>query len=239
MSRVTAPVAKLSRAMGASAAALRDAAASPHGAGAALMPKYAELLRSRRAAEHEHHHSEVRPLEPKDAKRTPLTPPARPQSRGLATAHRPTPQPSIANRARPLMQTFHSAPAALHTSAHLDAAVIPSPRDLAAALHPAAAPRVPLLPDNYAAAHGPLAAADDDAAVRAPDVSIVAADPDNVIPGTPLSEVQGIALDGVELKFVHERRRELDAHTPRGGMLRDLWHGMVDDILGPAAKKAA
>ncbi len=52
MSRVTAPVSKLARAIGASTGPLLDASASAHGAGAALMPKYAELLRTRRSGEH-------------------------------------------------------------------------------------------------------------------------------------------------------------------------------------------
>ncbi|KAF4591670.1 hypothetical protein GQ602_001969 [Ophiocordyceps camponoti-floridani] len=68
MSRVTAPVINLSRAIstssssGAASRPLRDASSS----GAALMPKYAELLRNRQAPD---------------------------ASRSLTTAHRPTPNP--------------------------------------------------------------------------------------------------------------------------------------------------
>lgn len=52
MSRVTAPIAKLSRALSSTSASraanpLLDA--STYNAGAVLMPKYAELLRSRRS----------------------------------------------------------------------------------------------------------------------------------------------------------------------------------------------
>ncbi|POR37247.1 Uncharacterized protein TPAR_02559 [Tolypocladium paradoxum] len=222
MSRVTAPVSRLSRALSSSsnpvaraASPLLDSSAHSASAGAVLMPKYAELLRNRRSSEHSD------------------------SSRGLATAHRPTPQPSMANRSKPLMQTFHStAPsAAMHTSStHLDAAVIPSMRDLAGPSAADAGPRVPLLPDNYSAAHGPTGS---DGPVHVPEISIVAADPENVVPATSLSEVQGISLDGVELKFVHEgQHHSLREEEGSGGMIRDLWKGMVDDVLGPAKKAA-
>ncbi len=111
--------------------------------------------------------------------------------------------------------------------------------DLAGPPTSASGPRVPLLPDNYSAAH---AADTSDATVQLPEVSIVAANPENVIPGTPLSEVEGIGLDGVELKFVHEGRsnrvQELESEGQSGGMLRDLWKGMVDDVLGPSKRTA-
>ncbi|KAG5986038.1 hypothetical protein E4U54_005655, partial [Claviceps lovelessii] len=60
MSRITAPVAKLARALSSSphaaGVAPRSASAildsSAHSAGASLMPKYAELLHNRRSHEH-------------------------------------------------------------------------------------------------------------------------------------------------------------------------------------------
>jgi len=138
------------------------------------------------------------------------------------------------------MQTFHSSSSSSSASAaHLDAAFLPSMADLAGPPASASGPRVPLLPDNYSAAH---AADTSDATVQLPEVSIVAANPENVIPGTPLSEVEGIGLDGVELKFVHEGRsnrvQELESEGQSGGMLRDLWKGMVDDVLGPSKRTA-
>ncbi|KAM4057799.1 hypothetical protein HRG_009418 [Hirsutella rhossiliensis] len=211
MSRITAPASKLSRAIGSSAAAsLRDSSA--RATGAILMPKYAELLRSS-----DHHDS----------------------SRGLTTAHRPTPQPSLANRPKPLMQTFHStAPSASAAAAstNLDAAIFPSMADLFASSDAGsnAGPRMPLLPDNYSAAHGPTSG---DGPVHLP--SIIAADPDNVLPATPLSDVEGIGLDGVDLKFAHESQHSHQLHSHEGnsgGMIRDLWKGMVEDVLGPAKK---
>ncbi|KHN96590.1 uncharacterized protein MAM_05533 [Metarhizium album ARSEF 1941] len=208
MSRVTAPMSKISRALSAASPRLDGSA---HSAGAVLMPKYAELLRNR-------------PSELSD-------------SRGLATAHRPTPQPSLANRSKPLMQTFHSsAPGAsvAHTAAaHIDAAVLPSPSLLAGSSRVDHGPRVPLLPDNYGAAHTPPAS---EAAAR-PEVTIVAADPDNVVPGAPLSGVEGIALDGVELKFLYQDPGQPGAHES-SSMIRDIWKGMVEDVFGGAPSKA-
>ncbi|KAG5976357.1 hypothetical protein E4U55_007339 [Claviceps digitariae] len=225
MSRITAPVAKLARALSSSphaaSVAPRSASAvldsSAHCAGASLMPKYAELLRNRRG--HEHADS----------------------PRGLTTAHRPTPQPSLANRPKPLMQTFHSASAAsaaspaLHTTAsHIDFTVLPSPALLFAS--PSSStdePRVPLLPDNYAAAHGPITAKEAD---PLPKVTIVAANPDNVIAGSPNAGIEGIGLDGVELKFLYEESNLSREEQGHGGMIRDIWKGMVD--LSGTAKKA-
>ncbi|KAG5932898.1 hypothetical protein E4U53_001155 [Claviceps sorghi] len=228
MSRITAPVAKLARALSSSphAASVAPRSASgildgsAHCAGASLMPKYAELLHNRRG--HEHSDS----------------------PRGLTTAHRPTPQPSLTNRPRPLMQTFHSASAsasasaapALHTTSHIDAAVLPS----AALLYTSPSrsgdePRVPLLPDNYAAAHGPITAKEAD---PLPKVTIVAANPDNVVPGAPNAGVEGIGLDGVELKFLYDEGSLPRGEPASGGMIRDIWKGMVDNVLGGTAKKA-
>jgi hypothetical protein len=199
MSRVTAPAHKLTR-------TITSSAVSTQNAGAVLMPKYAELLRNRRTAEHQD------------------------SSRGLATSHRPTPQPSIANRTKPLMQTFHSSAAAAAPVSHLDSTRLPS----LGAEAPGAVDfgiRVPLMPDNYSAQHGPLAA---DAPVSMP--SIVAADPSNVIAGNALSEIEGISLDGVELKFAHEAQ---PAEARESGMLADIFRGMVDDVFGQASKRSA
>ncbi|KAG5994856.1 hypothetical protein E4U54_003008, partial [Claviceps lovelessii] len=151
--------------------------------------------------------------------------------RGLTTTHRPTPQPSLANRPRPLMQTFHSSAAAaaspaLHsTTSHIDSAVLPSTAWLFA--NPSSSgeePRVPLLPDNYAAAHGPMTAKEAD---PLPKVTIVAANPDNVVPGAPNAGIEGIGLDGVELKFLYDDGSLSREEQRRGGMIRDIWKGMV------------
>ncbi|ATY67183.1 hypothetical protein A9K55_000370 [Cordyceps militaris] len=210
MSRVAAPVAKLSRAISSTAApaavsrssgSLLDSSA--HHGGAPLMPKYAELLRDREQN----------------------------KSRGITTTHRPTPQPSIADRPRPLMQTFHSSASRVAVPAtHLDAMILPS-LNFAAAEPASAGPRVPLLPDNYGAAHAPAPPVPE-AAFSKP--TIFAAEPDRVAPATPLSAVEGLTLDGIELKFAHDGPTPETEHG--GHMIRDLWKGMVHDVLGPAPK---
>ncbi|KAI9167793.1 hypothetical protein HJFPF1_03930 [Paramyrothecium foliicola] len=223
MSRVTAPASKLTR-------TLNAGAVPTHNAGAVLMPKYAELLRSRRSSEH-HDVSLSLPKSPKHHFTCGILLLTilfffYQSARGLTTTHRPTPQPSIAHRAKPLMQTFHSTAASAAPVSHLDTTRLPS-------LDGAPAPtqsglRVPLLPDNYAAQHGAYAA---DAPVNIPEVTIVAADPSNVVAANALSEIEGIGLDGVELKFAHESAQT--ARTEEVGMLKDIWRGIVDDVLGP------
>ncbi|KAH6604613.1 hypothetical protein Trco_006320 [Trichoderma cornu-damae] len=204
MSRVTAPAAKLARSLTSAA----NASAHNNNAGAVLMPKYAELLRNRRS-----------PVEANES------------SRSLTTAHRPTPQPSIANRPKPLMQTFSSAAAARASTpaAHLDAAVLPGLGSLWSSSSSSAdvLPRMPLLPDNYGAAHP---APDADLPVSIASSSIVAVNPEKVVPATPLSSLRGV-LDTVELKFVHEEPAAAVQEESRG-MIRDLWKGMVEDVLG-------
>lgn len=51
MSRVTAPVTKLTRSLNSAVHTASRIESSAHNAGAVLMPKYAELLRNRRAAD--------------------------------------------------------------------------------------------------------------------------------------------------------------------------------------------
>ncbi|GAB0132977.1 hypothetical protein EsDP_00001397 [Epichloe bromicola] len=214
MSRVTAPMSKMARSLSSSPSGVVVVARSAHGAGASLMPKYAELLHNRRS----HEHSDSNP------------------SRGLATTHRPTPQPSLANRTKPLMQTFHSsASPAMHTSTtHIDAAVLPSMSSLVGSSKPGHGPRMPLLPDNYGAAHVPMATE----TMAMPEVTIVAADPDNVVPGAPKAGVQGLGLDGVELKFLYDESSQPRQEQERSGMIRDIWKGMVEDVFGGTPNKA-
>ncbi len=109
--------------------------------------------------------------------------------------------------------------------------ILPS-MNFAAAAEPAAGPRVPLLPDNYSAAHAPAPAAPE-AAFSKP--TIFAAEPDRVAPATPLSAVEGLSMDGIELKFAHDAPAE-NGTAQHGNMIRDFWKGMVHDVLGPVPK---
>jgi hypothetical protein len=145
------------------------------------------------------------------------------------------------------MQTFHSSasrsavPVVVPTG-NLDTMVLPDLSFIGAVDSPSL--RMPLLPDNYGAAHiatGAAAAAGEESTAFMP--TIVAADPEKVSPSTPLSAVEGINMDSIELKFVHEAYGGSDAgaaaaEEEHSHMLKDLWKGMVDDVLGPAKKTA-
>ncbi|KAL1838462.1 hypothetical protein VTJ49DRAFT_2630 [Mycothermus thermophilus] len=103
--------------------------------------------------------------------------------------------------------------------------------------------RVPLLPDRQSASasalasgfHAPEAA---DAPLPKPEIVVVAADPARVMPAA-LTEVEGMGVDGVELKFVHQLERaeaqDQESFEMGAGMIRDLWKGMVDDVFGSSS----
>jgi hypothetical protein len=89
--------------------------------------------------------------------------------------------------------------------------------------------RVPLLPDNTSPPAGfrlPEAA---DAPLPLPEIVVVAPDPAQELPSA-LTEIEGMGVDGVELKFAHELGREGEAAESfemGRGMIRDLWKGMM------------
>ncbi|CAH0018431.1 unnamed protein product [Clonostachys rhizophaga] len=209
MPRICAPVSKqLSRSVSSSVTAAARTAGHKN-AGAVLMPKYAELLGKNEQSD---------------------------SSRGITTTHRPTPQPSIANRNRPLMQTFsHSASASTsRPDGNLGTTVLPSWDALYSRPSQAdATPMVPIVPDNYGVVNVVV-----DAPVSAPEVTIVAVDPDRVSASSPFFEVTG--LDGVDLKFAQQPEPTKDntqEDGPSQGMVTDIWKGMVDDILGRGQQK--
>ncbi|KAL2204167.1 hypothetical protein CC79DRAFT_1336811 [Sarocladium strictum] len=203
MSRVTQLSRTVSTAASRASSPLLDSTA--HGAGASIMPKYADLL-ARRSNENQH------------------------DSRSITTAHRPTPQPSIANRTRPLMQTFSSSSKRSQAS---DVTILPSSSLLQPSSSYINEIRVPLLPDAYTTAH-PAAAAP---ISETPEVTIVASDPENVIPASALTEVASAGgADTINLGFAHSSQQA--ESKDEGNMLTDLWKGMVDDVFGAAAKKA-
>ncbi|KAH6840736.1 hypothetical protein B0I37DRAFT_222131 [Chaetomium sp. MPI-CAGE-AT-0009] len=163
-------------------------------------------------------------------------PSERQHSTAATTPHRPL----ITTKTIPFMQTFHhSAPKPLApTFSTIDRAILPDlfSLDTATTSDPYAHIRVPLLPDNTSPSplhpRQPEAA---DAPLRAPEILVVAADPSRVLPAA-LTEVEGMGVDGVELGFVHLLGREAEAeesYEMGAGMIRDLWRGMVEDVLGP------
>ncbi|KAI1875453.1 hypothetical protein JX265_004511 [Neoarthrinium moseri] len=202
--RLTAPAAKLARSISTTSSASAVPAASTlftsSKAAAPLMRKYADLLKERNLDGDHSRHIYTR------------------------SANRPHPPPQHMR----LMQTFSttSTPAAkAEEKSHMDYAVLPSFESLATPGPDSASRlRVPLLPDNFVARHVPEAA---DEPLPMPEINVLAADPD-AVSVSAFTEVEGMTLDGVELKFAHDP----PAKEQEPGMLKDLWKGLVDDVLG-------
>ncbi|PNH42276.1 hypothetical protein VD0004_g5010 [Verticillium dahliae] len=193
MSRITAPVSKLTRSI--NSGANRGLIDSHYSHGAVLMPKYAELLK--KSPESDHH------------------------ARSITTTHRPTPQPQPSkSHPRPLMQTFSSLSAATASpgAPTIDATLFAFPSSVGAALSDAFYARMPLLPDSVAR-HRPEAP---EARPLTPEISVVAADPANALPVAALTEVEGMGVDGVELRFAHDA----EPAEQESSMLTNLWGTM-------------
>lgn len=71
----------------------------------------------------------------------------------------------------------------------------------------------------------------------------MAADPAAVNVVSALSEVEGMGPDGIELRFGFGRGgaagEEEAGEEFAGGMLKGLWNGLVDDVLGAPKAKVA
>lgn len=144
------------------------------------------------------------------------------------------------------MQTFfHATPtstAQLDTSS-LDYTRMPSQELLFPQVNddPFSRVRVPLLPDNFSPdrssieGHSPEVP---DAPLAMPQIAIVAANPENVSFVSALTEIEGMNSEGIELRFAHDGWGEAPSgeEGPAGGMLTDLWKGLVDDVFGAEAK---
>lgn len=147
------------------------------------------------------------------------------------------------------MQGFHTTPAPRYAQADvstIDFAVLPTREALFGAPSQDAFSRVrvPLLPDNFApnraAVPGSFAPEAADAPLRAPEIVVMAADPSSVNAVSALTEVEAFSPDGVELSFAHgfggsgRGGGAAQEETYAGGMLKDLWAGLKEDILSPA-----
>jgi hypothetical protein len=156
---------------------------------------------------------------------TPLQSHAR---RPMASTHRPQPQPSLAGRNWPSTQAFTTSSlrrAKLDTST-IDYMVFPTSESLTPPEpDPTLTMRYPLLPDNFLTKHAPEHS---DEPLAAPEIVVIAADPSNVMPSA-LTEVEGIGVDGVELKFAHAPDEKGEKEP---GMLTDLWKGLIEDVFG-------
>lgn len=96
--------------------------------------------------------------------------------------------------------------------------------------------RVPLLPDNFTPNRASFAPEATDAPLRQPEIVVMAADPSSVNAVSALTEVEAFSPDGVELSFAHGfggRDAPKQEERYAGGMLKDLWAGLKEDILSP------
>ena len=125
-----------------------------------------------------------------------------------------------------------------------------------ATAEPAEKLRVPLLPDNYHPDRSPSSAhafESQEISVPRPEISVVAAHPEMVLPAM-LSEVVGNEALDVDIGqwtkgFTFSPEKWMPAALTEGGaqgeegatdggMLKELWTGVVDDIFGEKRKTA-
>lgn len=99
-----------------------------------------------------------------------------------------------------------------------------------------------MLPDNYTPDRSPEsghAVEGLDAAIPGPEISIIASHPEDVIPAT-ISEVVGNDGLDVDITRLTSSFNILSSKVEEEpGVLKELWSGLVDDILGPKKPKAA
>ena len=234
MSRITAPVSKLTRTIGSNASIARPGnLLSNASKSAASVSRKPDLGDHHVVESHDVCPSLSPSLQSLKTNKTQST------TRHISTlpSHRPQPIPSR-TRTVPLMQTFttSSSPSARADSSTIDFAVMPSHE----ALFPqttssVSSLRVPLLPDAFDVSHAEPDTPD--SPLPSPEISVVAADPDSVLAVSPLTEVEGMGADGVELGFVHGLDGGKKAEREDGGgMIRDLWKGLMDDVFGEEKK---
>jgi hypothetical protein len=146
---------------------------------------------------------------------------------------------------RRTLQTTTAAFARLDTST-IEFAHLPSTAQLA--LDPSAPDdsdpfsrlRVPLLPDNFEPDRSQLdghSPEELDGPIAPAEISVIAAHPEQVVPAA-LTEVVGVDPDGLELSFVHEGEEQQQSVGAEGGMVRDIWAGLMEDIFGSSKTTA-
>ncbi|KAE9378013.1 hypothetical protein N431DRAFT_452159 [Stipitochalara longipes BDJ] len=160
----------------------------------------------------------------------------------MAGGHRPlSVQSAPVYRTIPMMQGFKSSAPnqAAHDFSTIDFFFFPEipeppPRN------PFAKLRVPLLPDNYTPNRSPDSGhslEELDAALPGPEISIVASHPEDVVPAT-ISEVvgnDGLDVDLTQLTEAFSSAIKKEVKEP--GVFKELWSGMLDDILGSKGPK--
>ncbi|KAI5927024.1 hypothetical protein F4810DRAFT_706981 [Camillea tinctor] len=210
--RLTAPASRLVRSISTSAAAAAPKTTTLFTSNPApISRKYADLLKERN-------------IDP-DVTYTAILPLQHSRHLTTRTSNRPHPPPKKLR----LMQTFSTVPAVSSVDASINLMVFPGSAALKnAAKDPFSAVRVPLTPDNFTTHYAPEAAEE---SVTMPQISIVAANPELVVPSA-LTEVEGMDADGVELKFVHFG----EAQPQSQNMLKDVWKGLNDASSSRSSK---
>ncbi|PBP25036.1 hypothetical protein BUE80_DR003976 [Diplocarpon rosae] len=156
-------------------------------------------------------------------------------------------RPVLANsepayRTIPLMQGFHnSAPKhTAHGRSTIDFFFFPKIEAAAGEATPKL--RVPLLPDNYnpdRSAQSGNALESLDEAVPRPEISIVAAHPESVVPAAMSEIVGNDALDVDIEQLTNSAFSNILPTAKEPSVIREIWGGFVDDILGPKGPKVA
>ncbi|RDW91186.1 hypothetical protein BP5796_02351 [Coleophoma crateriformis] len=159
--------------------------------------------------------------------------------------HRPMPSTAApVYKVIPLMQGFRtSAPKqAAHDSSSIDFMFFPE-IEAAPDANPFAKLRVPLAPDNYTpdrSVNSAHAVESLDDAIPRPEISIIAAHPENVTAAALTEVVDNAAIDvpletltaGFSSTPVSELKEESSS-------LKELWNGFVDDVFGGTKAKAS
>jgi hypothetical protein len=136
------------------------------------------------------------------------------------------------------MQGFKtSAPKpAAHDSSTIDFFFFPEPSAPEPA-NPFYKLRVPLLPDNYHPDRSNHAVESLDEAVPAPEIHIVAAHPEDVVPVALTEVVNNAGLEGDVSEWTKIFSSSSEAKEP--GIIMEVLKNMLDDILGRNSLKTA
>lgn len=159
--------------------------------------------------------------------------------------YRPAPSTAIpVFKPIPLMQGFRTSapkPASLDAST-IDFAFLPNLPEEVPMVNFANV-RVPLLPDNYTpdrSANSAHAIEQLDTALPSPEISVVAAHPENVTVVSALTEVVDNAGLDMDLSFLTAGfGAPVEKVSQKSGQLKEFWDDIVDDIFSSSNRRIA
>lgn len=134
------------------------------------------------------------------------------------------------------MQSFSSSASSRAPVNHVDSTVLP--KIYATPNYDEPLPRMPLLPDNYGFHHHSMSDATDLSSGNRP--VIFAINPDIVVPGAPMANMDATNMDSIDVKFVHNQPSISTAAAAeeddpeRSTFLRDMFRSMKDDVFSAA-----